>query len=317
MSAEPASPTSPLPDLVRCDERSDRLGKDDIVGVSCVRNEMPRLPYFLEHQRKAGIDRFFFVDNGSTDGSLEYLLSQDDAHVYSTHASYAGSHCGVGWLNRVLHCHAAGHWALTLDADELLVYPRCESEDLHRLTQHMDAAGAETLQTFMLDMYSDRPIRDTHCQPGRPFLDICPYFDQDSYPERGPLGLPYRGGPRWRLFWDGHKTAGPSPVLQKFPLVKWRSGLDYVASTHIIRGAVPAPFSGVLLHFKFFSDLYRSAEIEARRGEHWDGAAQYKAYWQVLNEDPDASPFFSGSLKYANSNQLIALGLIKATDLLI
>jgi hypothetical protein len=45
---------------------------------------------------------------------------------------------------------------LTLDADELLVYPMSERVGLHRLTRFLDQVQAEGLVTFMLDMYSRR-----------------------------------------------------------------------------------------------------------------------------------------------------------------
>jgi hypothetical protein len=65
------------------------------------------------------------------------------------------------------------------------------------------------------------------------------------------------------------------------------------------------------MHFKFFSDFYTEAENEAARKEHWDSAAQYAAYWNILCENPSLSAYFEGSVKYTNSMQLVELGLLR------
>ena len=143
--------------LTRLDARPIPIRPDEIRCFATIRNEALRLPYFLDYHRGLGVDRFFVVDNASEDGSSEYLLSQDDVHVFFTDDSYAASQCGVGWLNELLNTHAVGHWALTLDADELLVYPLSERIGVHRLTSFLDRFQAHALVTYMLDMYSRLP----------------------------------------------------------------------------------------------------------------------------------------------------------------
>lgn len=308
----PSAADMPAKALVRRDKRPVTLQADDIVCVSCVRNEVLRLPFFLEYHRKLGVDRFFLIDNASTDETLGYLLGQPDVHVYHTEASYAESRCGVAWLNELLVTHAKGHWALTLDADELLVYPSCERAGLPLLTRYLDVTGAGSLHAVMLDMYSDRPIGETLYRSGSNFLDVCRYYDSDNYHELDARGLPRRGGARHRLFWDGKNNPKPSPFLEKFPLAKWGDGIFYEASTHIIRGCRPAAMTGVLLHFKLFSDFGGLAKREAARGEHWDAAAQYKAYWKVLSSAENLMAFHQNSRHYEDSAQLVYDGLMRA-----
>lgn len=50
----------------------------EILLFSKCRNESLRLPAFLRHYRNLGVNRFFIVDNESTDGSTEYLVTQPD-----------------------------------------------------------------------------------------------------------------------------------------------------------------------------------------------------------------------------------------------
>ena len=103
------------------------------MSFSTVRNEGLRLPYFLDHHRKLGVDHFIVVDNGSDDGSVEWLAAQPDVSVWTTRGLQT-----VSVRARLADLAAApvrpGHWCLTLDADEILVYPYHESRPICALT---------------------------------------------------------------------------------------------------------------------------------------------------------------------------------------
>ena len=69
--------------------------------------------------------------------------------------------------------------------------------------------------------------------------------------------------------------------------------------------------TGTLLHFKFFSDFVERAALEAGRAEHFEGAAQYRCYHEVLANEPALGLWYPGSVRYDNSRQLVELGLIR------
>ena len=146
--------------MKRLDSNDISCNDSDIILFCCIRNELLRLPYFIKYHRKLGVDRFIFVDNASSDGSVDYLLSLNNVHVFYTDQSYADSRCGVDWLNELLNRYGTDHWVLTLDADELFVYPKCESINLHHLSRYLEAEKSQAVLTFMLDMYSDRSIQN-------------------------------------------------------------------------------------------------------------------------------------------------------------
>jgi hypothetical protein len=296
--------------MQRMDDNRGEIRSDAIIAFSCVRNEALRLPYFLDYHQALGVDRFVFVDNGSTDGTRDLLLAREDTLVFHTADSYAGSRCGMDWVNALLGRFGVGHWIVTLEPDELLVYPRCEQVNLKALTCDLDANGVQAMKTFLVDMYSDKPISQTRYRVGEPFLDTCCYFDTDSYLRLPGADIPERGGPRHRLFWEGRDRPGKSPFLINVPLVRWRKDLAYTGGTHLISSVTPGPLTGAKLHFKFFSDFYGYAESESARNEHWDNAAQYKAYWDVLRGDGDLCAMYPGSAWYRDSMQLVELGLM-------
>lgn len=297
--------------LRRIDKNNMNIKATEIIGFCCVRNEELRLPYFLEYHKNLGVDRFIIIDNASTDGTLDYLLSQNYINTFFTEDSYAKSRCGVDWLNMLLSKYGCNHWTVTLDADELLIYPMCEDINLHLLTKYLERNGSQGLETFMLDMYSDKPIIDTEYVAGEPFVLRCQYFDSDTYYDFDEYALPGWGGPRQRIFWQDYERNSAPPCLRKAPLVKWRKDLEYEASTHYIRNVRMSLMTGILLHFKLFSDFYKYAEDESERKEHWDNASQYASYWDVLRKIPDLTALYAGSVCYENSLQLVKLGMMR------
>jgi hypothetical protein len=300
--------------LTRLDENRLSWPGDAVLLFACLRDEVLRLPYFLEYYRALGVSRFVVIDNDSSDGTTALLREQPDVHLFHTAASYAGSRCGVHWLNAALSAFADGHWSLVVDADEQLVYLGSESQALGGLCERLESSGASALLTFLLDMYGAGPIRDLHYAPGTPFLTTAPFFDTDSYtPGSGDPGgrIPATGGARWRLFWKGRQHPGANPpVLTKIPLVRWSKVLALQASTHVIENVVLAPFTGALLHFKLFSDFAERAAHEARRGEHWQDAAQYTVYAAGLAADLALDPMYPGSGRLRDTAQLVELGLL-------
>ncbi len=50
----------------------------DIIAFVTVHNEALRLPYFLNYYRRLGVNKFFIIDNNSTDSTPDILKKQSD-----------------------------------------------------------------------------------------------------------------------------------------------------------------------------------------------------------------------------------------------
>ncbi len=303
--------------LHRIDDKPIIPNKEEIRLFSCVRNELCRLPFFIDYHLKKGVDRFFFVDNDSTDESVNFLLSQPNVHVYSCKESYAASRCGIDWINELLRNFGTGHWILALDADELFLFPYCEYHDYKELSHYLENERVQGFETFMLDMYSDLPIIETKYIPGSSFIDICPYFDINNYEvSKSDRALPVRGGVRERLFWKDQSSYDviKPPVLHKIPFVRWEEDFEYLASTHQMSKIQLSNTTGIILHFKFFSDFIENVFREIERKEHWDGAKQYQIYSKSLESNRNVTLYSDASVKFLNTQQLIDLGLMKITS---
>lgn len=276
-----------------------------------VRNEAVRLPWLLDHYRRLGVDRFLILDNDSDDGTRAWLLAQGpDVHLFHTAASFATSGAGMRWTNRLLDEHGTGAWCLTIDADEVLVYPHAETLPLKGLTAYLDAIRAEALVACMLDMYADVPLDACTYEPGQSLIEAFPWFDGSGYVRRESNDFPYFrlfGGCRARVFYE---TANGGPLLQKVPLIRWNRDIKYISSKHSAFPCRLGDVTGALLHFKYLPDFTAQVRTEVTRGQHYLGAKEYRSYLRRLEASDSFLLKGPASCRYRDSAQLVELRLI-------
>ncbi len=299
------------------DKPDIEIGESDILAFTCLRNEAMRIPYFLEFYRSRGVKKFFVIDNGSTDGSDALLKAAEDVAYFHTTGSYGGSGSSRDWTQELAYHYGRGHWCLTVDADEILVYPGWEQFDLPQFCSYLEDEGTRGLFCTFLDMYSDKPISQTAYTPPEPFQDVCPYFETETYRlhmSNLPPYLGMSGGPRWRVFWEAHpEKRGPS--MRKVPLLKWDDDTRYIYSTHAHSDLPLSQLTGVLMHFKFMSFFKDVVSEETSRGDRrldTDQNKDYQRYSEVLKEDPN----FIGpwSHRFKDSTDFVRHGLMRVTD---
>jgi glycosyltransferase involved in cell wall biosynthesis len=299
--------------LQRLDQRPIPDGIGEIRAFLVVRNEALRLPDNLRHHRALGISRFFVVDNGSTDDTLDFLLAQPDVHLFSTQESFAASGFGISWINGLLDAYGDGHWTLTVDADELLIYPGFESVALPKVCAHLDHLQAQGMFCMLLDMYAEAPLKDVGYRAGDSLIAACPWFDPAPYRTIEAAAFPHvqiYGGVRERIFQFTASAAPNSPTLSKVPLVRWQAGMRFLLCTHSLTPIRLAQMTGLLLHFKFLGDFHNRAMTEAARGEHFAGAIEYKVYVELLARDPALTLRDRNSVSLQGSRQLVELGMM-------
>ena len=298
--------------------RTKEIGRSDILVFAVLRNERVRLPYFLRYYRDLGVNRFLIVENGSDDGSREYLAEQKDVSLWTTSASYKGSRYGVDWVNWLLMRYGHKHWTLTVDVDEFFIYPFCDTRPIRALTDWLDTYALRAFPAMVLDMYPKGSIEATQYREGQNPFEIANYFDSGNYMiSKNPTfrNLWIQGGPRARMMFADNPQEAPS--LNKIPLVKWHRSYCFASSTHMLLprglnavydewgGERPA---GCLLHAKFLSTLKSKVDEEMVRKQHFAGSREYLAYAETLKDDPDL--WCKWSEKYINWRQLEILGLM-------
>lgn len=278
------------------------------------RNEDLRLPWFFDYYRSLGVDRFFFIDNGSTDGTLDIVRSQPDTHLFQTQESFKRYYY---WNEVLFDRYGQGHWCLAVDIDECLTYPHQERFDLRALTRYLDEQGHGYLLSLLLDMYSDRPIHDVGYEPGEDPLARCPFFDTAYRSLDVTLWNPksysrydivrFTGNVRERAFGQSYHN------LTKVPLFKYAADTYVAPGRHAIDGPVASDLQGTVLHFKYLQDFAPRAAIEAERKQHANEGFTYRSYDQVMRKSPDLCLRGPESVRYEGTEQLTALGLAKTS----
>lgn len=278
------------------------------MAMLVARDEMAALPQWLDHHRSLGVHHVLAVDNGSVDGTREWLMAQPDVSLWEARGSYQAARFGMDWANALLCRFVPGHWCLTLHADERLVFPHWPERDLHALTAALEAAGREALACLMFDHHGG-----LEGDGGEPWFDPGG-LNARRQPRFGHMVV--RGDPRGRPLLPGEPDR--APVLSKLPLVRWRRGYAHVGSTHHALpsrlnraldaldpaiGAGSGP-TGVLLHGKLLPGLGARARRERDRGEH--GRPPF--YHAGLLDEPDLR--WPGARRFEGWQQLEALGLM-------
>ncbi|MCQ0969251.1 glycosyltransferase family 2 protein (plasmid) [Paracoccus sp. TK19116] len=292
-----------------------------MLAFCCLRNEIQRLPHWLDHYRSLGVAHFLIVDNASHDGSTEMLAGQPDVSLWSTDHAYRSARFGMDWLSWLLLRYGHGHWCLTVDADELLIYPHHDSHDLRKLVTQLEAMGVPAMGALMVDLYP-RASLGTPMDGGQSPLDYLGWFDAGPYetqiqqPRRNRWT---RGGVRARVFFSDRPHR--APTLNKLPLVRWNRRFAYTNSTHAalpprLNDAWDGPgdprLSGILLHTKFLPDAIARGREDISRRQHFADPDAFRPYYDALASAPCL--WHSRSRQLGDWRDFVSAGLMGTGD---
>jgi len=280
--------------------------REGVLLFGVVRNESLRLPRFLEHYRQLGVTRFYIIENNSDDATADLLQQQPDVCIYRTGETFVRKEA---WLDLLLRRHGRDRWCLVADADELLDYPQSAKTALPGLCRYLDAQGKTALHAVLLDLYPRGLVSSVDYKPGQDYFSGEWYFDPPSSLRRVArtfwrgTGLDYRfsGGSRLRVF-------GVDGCCSKFPLFRYDRGVFLHDGQHYIEGAHIAGMRAVLYHLKYLQDFVPRVQEESARGQHWNGAAEYKEYVRRLELQ-------SGDISLHSQESILLMGLAQLEHL--
>lgn len=291
--------------------RKTDAGSSDIpIVVLCIRNDLKRIQMLVDHYRKLGVEKFAFMDNGSDDGTFEWLMDQPDIDLFRCYEHYQTA-VKEGWINRIVSHYGFDRWYIVTDSDELMVYEGMEEHPLFELTKVLSRSGTKRVKGLTLDTYAEGQLFGKTENIRKDYR----WIDTDSYQEADAVAGKERikrfvGGPRYRLMKS-------TITISKFPLVYWDKGTvsdsAHFQYPHDLINKSPC-FAGIL-HFKFIDKDLSEFEKRAQKNSGFStGGTIYKQYMDFAKNAKDTSFMYDGSIEFTASEALRKISLIKKVN---
>src|SRR5215208_2312581 len=293
--------------------------EDELVVVCLVRDGQPYVHSFVEHYLSMGVKHLFFLDNGSTDGTVEALKEYENTTVLRTTLPYKRYEYPM--TQYLIERFGRGRWCLCVDIDELFDYPYSDIVGLGSLLRYLNERSYTAVVAQMLDMFPEEPLSGSSGAanlPDEPLKKRHRFYDASDISRISIKELPrlrnsmrdsdeikaFSGGirlPRLRnntlesdeieIFYGGiRKTVFGDWTfnLTKFPLVFSDGRVNPIdGSSHWVDNARVADFTCVLLHYKFLDGYFHQQATQAvREGQYHKNSARYKKSLQVLKRNP-------------------------------
>ena len=296
---------------------------DELVVVCLVRDGRPYVKSFVEHYTSMGAKHLFFLDNGSTDGTVEALKGYDNVTVLRTALPFKRYALLV--RQYLIERFGRGRWSLCVDIDELFDYPYSDVVGLGSLLRYLNERSYTAVAAQMLDMFPEEPLAGSRegNLPDEPLKERHRFYDVSDISRISMRGHPLfrnntlesdevealRGGIRQTLF-------GFRANLTKFPLVFSDGRVKpFDGSTHWVDNARIAGLTCVLFHYKFLDGHLREQAAQAVREEHhYDNSAEYKKYLQVLEGNPTLRVKQDTSKEFQGVNDLLENGFLVVSE---
>ena len=338
-------------------QRVDWSKLDDVVDIvsgefdykkltlfSIFKNELFFCQAFFDHYRRLGVEQFLILDDGSADGTKQFLEAQDDCVVLSSRLAFEDpveyfSGVGVKYQTRAANFLKAGipqfflkgRYSLYADADEFLILPP-DVANLSDLVAELQVSGVRAVASSLIDFYPEF-IRETSGMAPDSSSDLfqmCPYFDCRQLLRVSIFGKPVPVAPSkfrdvaWQHgFLDGgrfrkrllQKVLGrvrPSPMSYKTPIVL-HDDSNYYVSAHRVFGRVATNKLLCMAHFVFTPNSWGKAEWIVNHVHRHGRVTKYDALLKVLrgNETGEVSFMNSRSRRFESAQQLIDCGLMR------
>jgi hypothetical protein len=258
--------------------------------VCSIRNGELYLKSFVEHYRKLGVTHFVFLDNGSTDKTIEVCSGIPEGTLLQTSLPYKQYYHAMTQF--LLEKFGQDRWCLVADVDELFDYPYSDFIPIWKFLRYLDAESFDAVYALMLDMFSDQPLLSIVSTPEDslkekyPFYDCSKirttdYFDSSKGLINPPVGFIKErvGGIRSQMF--GLMNVSVS----KFPLIRGGSAACLL-TPHTVINARIADVTGVLYHYKFIGNFFDYVRRSVEEGNHWNNSYEYKRYMNALSANP-------------------------------
>jgi hypothetical protein len=296
---------------------------DELVVVCNVRDGRPYVKSFVEHYFALGVKHLFFLDNGSTDGTVEALKNYDNTTVLRSKLPWKDyevlfKQYPVGRFGK------KDRWCLYADIDELFDYPYSDVVGLDSFLGYLTKKSYTAVAAQMLDMFPEEPLsgREGNLED-EPLKELHRFYDISNLKR-----VSIKKNPRLRnntlqsdeieTFRNGidNTVFGTEPLRTKFPLVFTDGRIKpFDRSSHWVDNAKIADITCVLLHYKFLDGYFQKQAAQAvREGQYHNNSARYKRYLEVLDKNPALQMKRESARELKGVNDLVENGFLVVSE---
>jgi hypothetical protein len=297
-------------------------GVDELIVLCLVRDGRPYVRSFVEHYSSMGVKHLVFLDNGSTDGTVDALKGYDSVTVLRTGLSFREHELSM--RRYLAERFGRERWSLLVDIDELFDYPYSDIIGLDSLLRYLNSKSYTAVVAQMLDMFAQKPLSDRPGKMDEPLKELHRFYDISNLRRKRITEHPrcppdntygsdkiatFSGGVRLTVF-------GVNTFLTKHPLVFLDGKLKPVRpGPHWHSNARVADFTGVLLHYNFLDEHLHKQAAKAVREEHRTekGTIRYKQVLEVLENDSRLSIKTDTSKELKSVNDLVGTQFVSVS----
>ena len=295
--------------------------EDELVVVCLVRDGSPWVKPFVEHYSSLGVKHLFFLDNGSTDDTVEALTSYENVTVLRTGAPFREYQHPM--RRYLIERFCRGRWSLCVDIDEFFDYPYSDIVRLDALLGYLNRNSYTAVVAQMLDMFPQEVStgregnpeafsRESHGFYDISNLEVQSIQEHPSCPPDNTYASDeiefFKAGIRGTVF-------GVNTALTKHPLVFSDGKVRPVdPGVHWVGNARVADLTCVLYHYKFLGDYLRELAARTVRGQqHRRNPGAYEKYLAVLEENPNLQLKRETSKQISRVDDLLEAGFLVAS----
>lgn len=276
---------------------------DELLILCLVRNGELYIRSFVEHYTSLGAKHIVFLDNGSTDDTVE-LLREYDVTVLQSHAPYQQYETPLRLY--LLNRFSRDRWSLTVDIDELFDYPYSQTIALRDFLRYLNEYRYTAVLAQMVDMFAPVSLSEVRSGVEDSVVDKYTHYDLSSI-RKVTYTWPGMSNPdiKWHLGGVRGRVFGTNNSLTKAALLYGDGKLRPFVSFHHVKGARIADISCLLRHYPFV-ESFRSKVEEAVQTKRYTGAIwEYSAYWHFLERDPNMNLVSASTRRLGSIDELI------------
>ena len=298
------------------------IPKGEVLAIVLVRDGAYYMDAFFDHYRSLGIRHFAFIDNGSTDDTIERIKAEPGTILDQSTLPLAEYEDLL--RQYPAQTYGANRWCFYIDMDEVFDFPGSNRIGLKGLVRYLEGQGATALVAQMLEMFPKAPLSAVADYSFETSLDEFAYFDistVERYPYKSPA-IPFAalledntvprddihfmfGGVRGKVF-------GENCCLTKHPLIFNGPDVTPAPHPHLSQSVRCADITAVIKHYKFagYTAARDAASLVSKDLDHGEDAARAR----VLSDDPNVSLFSLEARKWNRAELLVRAGFLVGSD---